>query len=246
MFLVKILSIWGYYSTVIILIYCLLNDILNKKKGGIKLSNRLNTRMMAEISMLLSLGFALKLVTDILTRTVASFLFIDFLLLMTVVIVYLYPKLKVVIIVAAIETVVSATLFTLTDMWFVRPIIVFIAFGVIRFVMKKNWKEQTKFVVACFLTSKLTIVAVSFILIAVLYIHPTLLGFDGILNQLQGYNSLISEEQLLFLEDNFEIIMTASLLLMALLYAYIPAFMHLFLGLAVFKILNKVKNKQSK
>lgn len=206
------------------------------------MKNKFNSRMIAEISMLLALGFVLKLVTDLLTRSVASFLFVDFLLLITVVVLYRYPLFKVAVAVAFVETIVSATLFTMTDMWFVRPVIVLIAFVVIRIIQKRSWKERNKFIWACFFTSKLTIIAVSAILMGILFVSPDLLGLDAALAQLS--DSMLSTEQVLFLEENLVLLLACSLVLLAFLYSYIPAFVHLFLGMLAFKALQKIENKK--
>lgn len=207
-------------------------------KGVDDLKSKINSRIIAEVSMLLALGFVLKLVTDLLTRTVASFLFVDFLLLITVIILYRYPFFKVAVAVAFVETIVSATLFTMTDMWFIRPIIVLIAFVVIRIVQKRSWEERTKFIWACFFTSKLTIIAVSAVLMGILFVSPELLGLDAALAQLS--DSMLSAEQVLFLEENFVLLLACSLVLLAFLYSYIPAFVHLFLGMLAFAALQKV------
>lgn len=214
---------------------------MEMQKGVIRVKDTFNHRMIAEIAMLLALGIVLKLTTDLVMRTVASFLFVDFLLLITVVILYRHPYLKVAFVLLVVETVVSATLFTLTDMWFVRPIVVLIAFGVIRVVQKKLWKERTKFVWACFLTSKLTIVSVSALFMGVLLINPEILGLSAALSQLG--ESVLTVEQATFLEENYKVLLASSLFLLAFIYAYIPAFVHLFLGMLIFSALQKVNKR---
>lgn len=212
------------------------------------MSQRMKTKVMTEVSLLLAVGFVLKLMTDLVTRTALSFLFIDLLMLVTIVILYRNPQWKVALSVAIIEGVMSATLFTVTDMWFIRPIIVMIAFGLIKWVQKRKWKETTKFMTVCFFTSKFTILAVSMILMGVVMLSPQLFGFEMIMGQLENYQSMgmLSEEQMLLLTENMQIFMVIALALMGLLYAYIPAFVHMFFGWLLAKALkmNKVKEEQ--
>lgn len=212
------------------------------------MSQRMKTKVMTEVSLLLAVGFVLKLMTDLVTRTALSFLFIDLLMLVTIVILYRNPQWKVALSVAIIEGVMSATLFTVTDMWFIRPIIVLIAFGLIKWVQKRKWKETTKFMTVCFFTSKFTVLAVSMILMGVVMLAPQLFGFEMIMGQLENYQSMgmLSEEQMLLLTENMQIFMVIALALMGLLYAYIPAFVHMFFGWLLAKALkmNKVKEEQ--
>lgn len=212
------------------------------------MSQRIKTKVMTEVSLLLAVGFVLKLMTDLVTRTALSFLFIDLLMLVTIVILYRNPQWKVALSVAIIEGVMSATLFTVTDMWFIRPIIVLIAFGLIKWVQKRKWKETTKFMTVCFFTSKFTVLAVSMILMGVVMLAPQLFGFEMIMGQLENYQSMgmLSEEQMLLLTENMQIFMVIALALMGLLYAYIPAFVHMFFGWLLAKALkmNKVKEEQ--
>lgn len=208
-----------------------------------KVKNKMNTRMISEISILLAMGFAVKMVSDLVTRTALTFLFIDFLMLTAIVILYRFPKFKVALLVAVIQTVVSGTLFTATDMWFIRPVVVMIAFGIVVFVKRRKWKEQTQFIWACFLTSKLTILSISFIFILILLIMPELLPF-GTVEGLTAQSDMFGPNEVALLEDNFKLIIICLLLAMGFIYAYIPAFVHLLGGIIVFKVLKRIERKK--
>lgn len=203
----------------------------------------MNTRMISEISILLAMGFAVKMVSDLVTRTALTFLFIDFLMLTAIVILYRFPKFKVALLVAVIQTAVSGTLFTATDMWFIRPVVVMIAFGIVVFVKRRKWKEQTQFIWACFLTSKLTILSISFIFILILLIMPELLPF-GTVEGLTAQSDMFGPNEVALLEDNFKLIIICLLLAMGFIYAYIPAFVHLLGGIIVFKVLKRIERKK--
>lgn len=208
-----------------------------------KVKNKMNTRMISEISILLAMGFAVKMVSDLVTRTALTFLFIDFLMLTAIVILYRFPKFKVALLVAVIQTAVSGTLFTATDMWFIRPVVVMIAFGIVVFVKRRKWKEQTQFIWACFLTSKLTILSISFIFILILLIMPELLPF-GTVEGLTAQSDMFGPNEVALLEDNFKLIIICLLLAMGFIYAYIPAFVHLLGGIIVFKVLKRIERKK--
>lgn len=199
--------------------------------------------MISEISILLAMGFAVKMVSDLVTRTALTFLFIDFLMLTAIVILYRFPKFKVALLVAVIQTAVSGTLFTATDMWFIRPVVVIIAFGIVVFVKRRKWKEQTQFIWACFLTSKLTILSISFIFILILLIMPELLPF-GTVEGLTAQSDMFGPNEVALLEDNFKLIIICLLLAMGFIYAYIPAFVHLLGGIIVFKVLKRIERKK--
>lgn len=207
------------------------------------MKNKMNTRMISEISILLAMGFAVKMVSDLVTRTALTFLFIDFLMLTAIVILYRFPKFKVALLVAVIQTAVSGTLFTATDMWFIRPVVVMIAFGIVVFVKRRKWKEQTQFIWACFLTSKLTILSISFIFILILLIMPELLPF-GTVEGLTAQSDMFGPNEVALLEDNFKLIIICLLLAMGFIYAYIPAFVHLLGGIIVFKVLKRIERKK--
>lgn len=193
----------------------------------------MNTKMTTEISFLLALGVILKIITDMIFRTGLSFLFIDLTMIITVFILYRYPTFKVALLIAFAQTIYHGLLFTTTDIWFIRPIIVLLAFG----FMKLLAKRKHRFIYTVFLTSKFTFITISLLFILIVFAFPQLINYDTISQQSEML--LDNREFSIILEENFKLIMLTAAVILGLLYAYIPAFANMFIAWMFYKTAGK-------
>lgn len=206
------------------------------------------TKELTTISMFLGLGVVIKLLSDILTRTVLSFLFIDPLTIVTVFLLYKFPRFKNAVLLAIGETTISLILFTATDIWFLRPVMVFIAYGVVKFFKGRKYKDVTKFMWSCFFAVKFNILAISVIFLGLLFIAPDLLPIQEISNSLTstGKEMGLGTTELSLIQDNLTLIMLMSILIIGVIYAYIPATAHLIIGYFIGKhLLPKTKKEEN-
>lgn len=208
------------------------------------MKQKISTKMISEIGLLIALGVVFKIVTDIVFRTGLSFLFIDLTLLVTVVILYRYPLVKIALMVGFIQMAISAMFFMTTDIWFMRPVIALLGIGFIKLLQKRKWKDQTKFIWSVFLTSKFTVLAVSIVLIIAILFFPNFINYETVMGT---FEAGIDEEILWIIEGNFVLLMICAAVLLGLIYAYIPAFANMFIGFLFFKFVGKriFKEKES-
>lgn len=207
----------------------------------------MKTRDLTFISIMLAVGVVLKLVTDVIFRTFLFMFFIDPLILIDVYLLIKYPKFKVALSVAAVQTLLSATLFMNTDMWFVRPFIVLIAFVIVKlFSKKKQITETKKYMFSCFFTSMFTIFLVCLILIGVILFVPDFFPMAEVQSQMASMSQdmPLNAEQRDLINNSLEELMIISLSITAIIFSLIPATIHMLLAFIISKTVKSHKKKQ--
>lgn len=199
------------------------------------MDNNISTKMTTEVSFLLALGVVLKIVTDMIFRTGLSFLFIDLTMIITVFILYRYPIFKVALLVAIAQTIYHGLLFTTTDIWFMRPFIVLLAFGFMKLLINK----KHKFIYTVFLTSKFTVLLVSIVFMLIVFMMPQVLNYETFMQVADPSGALEGSPAAIIIEENFKLVMFTVALIFGLLYAYIPAFANAIIALIFYKTAGK-------
>lgn len=195
-----------------------------------------NSKDLTYIAIVLAIGAVLKLLTDIFTRTILFFLFIDPLLLTSVFLLLKYPKLKVAIGVAVVQTILGVSLFFATDMWFIRPIIVLICFIFVKIFYKTKMNIEKKYMYASFCSSLTTIVMVALVLIGIVLFIPQLFPMQEVMQQMSVFGSQLPIESQSLINENAISLIVIALSAMALFFSFIPAFTHMFLAFLISKI----------
>jgi len=194
------------------------------------------TKDLTYIAIVLAIGAVLKLLSDLFTRTVLFFLFIDPLLLTAVFLLLKYPKIKVALIITAVQSILGVTLFLTTDMWFIRPVIVLLCFIFVKIFNKTKLTIEKKYMFSCFFSSLTTIIVVALVLIGIVLFIPQLFPMDEVMQQISVFgNNLPIQSQMLIAENTISLILIA-LGVMGVFYSFIPASTHLFLAFLISKI----------
>ena len=190
--------------------------------------SKLKTKDLTFVSLLLTVGVVLKALTDSLMRTALFFLMWDPLTIINVCIFSKYKHKKYLFAIMVVETVLAATIFTTTDIFFFRPIDILLTYLICCVFIKKD-RIKLKYFLSTFVTLLFNIVGIIFFI----FLNPTMLNID--ITELQTLYSLIEELDIWGKILGFGIFGVVMVLWLCL-----PSLINMFLGKKVTDILNKV------
>lgn len=133
---------------------------------------KMKTKDLTFVSLLLTVGIVLKGLTDSLMRTALFFLMWDPLTIINVCIFLKYKDKKYLFAIMVVETVLAATIFTTTDVFFFRPIDILMTYFICTIIKKERVK--LKYFLSTFCTLFLNI----FGFLGLLLLNPEMLNVD--------------------------------------------------------------------
>lgn len=189
--------------------------------------NSSQTKNMTFIALLLATGIVFKAVTDSFMRTVFFFLMWDPLTIVNTCIFMKFKEKKYLFSVMIVETVLAATLFATTDIYFLRPLDVFVTYLVCNLIKSNSYKLKYFLSTFCSLLSNILIIFLLFLL------FPNIISVD--MTEVENLFLILKECSLglKIFAGTFSIIVISA-------WVSIPSCLNMFFGKKISDITNKI------
>lgn len=185
-----------------------------------------NTKELTFIALLLAAGIVVKGITDSFLRTFLFFLMLDPLTVVNACIFIKYPKKKYLFGLIIAETVLAATIFMATDIYFLRPLDIFITFLVCKCLTKKS--VRLRYFFSTFFSLFINIL----LAFTVLSLIPNL-GID--ISKLTNLFEILKDSSLFI-----KIIISLFSVFIVGVWVCIPSLFNMFIGEKISKVLDKI------
>lgn len=188
---------------------------------------KMKTKDLTFVSLLLTVGIVLKGLTDSFMRTALFFLMWDPLTIINTCIFLKYREKKYLFGVMVVETVLAATIFTTTDIFFFRPIDILITYFICMFI--KKGKVKLKYFLSTFCTLFFNI----FGILGLLFLSPAMLNID--ITELQKLFTLMEQ-----MDVWGKLLGIGIFIVVVVVWLCLPSLINMFLGNKVTETIDKI------
>lgn len=190
------------------------------------------SRKISELALLMGSGAVLKLLTDIVFRTVLFALLFDPFILINSIIFTKYSKAKDLTAVILCETCLTGVLFTTTDLWFIRPLTITVTFLTIKILRLTKVTKDTKIKqyqweikLSSAITSYFSVLIPCLISILIIFFLPSCNLYQTFYTTVEGMvtNSSIPTELIQKTVLDLRTLIVVGSLITGLIYSFVPA-----------------------
>ena len=185
------------------------------------------TKNMTFIALLLATGIVFKAVTDSFMRTIFFFLMWDPLIIVNSCIFMRFKEKKYLFSVMVVETVLAATLFATTDIYFLRPLDVLVTYLVCNFIKSNNYKLKY------FLSTFFSLLSNILIILLLFFLFPNVIGIE--MTEIEQLMEVLKECSL-----GLKIFTGIFSTIVISLWVSIPSCLNMFFGKKISDIANKI------